>query len=183
MCNPAMLGIGITGGTAILGAQQQQQEAQYNKGIAEYNARVQENEAQKIREAGVEAENAQRQRTAQFLGTQRAQLASRGIELTSGTPLQLQEDTVALGEMDALRIRSNFEDQAEAEETRARLTRAGGTLAQEAGQAGARATLLQGAGQIAGVASKWYTPSSTAAQGPTVAGYAPTYVPGGPAIA
>jgi hypothetical protein len=159
-------------GSAIAGAQQQRQQGVYDRGVAEYNARVQENEAEKVTQAGTEAENAQREKTEQLISTQRAQLAAGNIDVSSGTPLHLQEDTVALGEADALRIRSNYIDRADALRQRAQMTRAGGAMAESAGKQAAFGSLLQGAGGFIGqgVSSKWFSSSSAAnTGGPAIA--------------
>ena len=142
------------------------QQGKYRKGVAEYNARVKENEAQEVRRAGVEEENIQRRKTAELLSTQRAKLGASGIDLDSGSAFQLQQDTATLGEVDALRIRSNFETRADALGTGALLTRQQGGYAQRAGTNQAVGTLLGGTAQVldTGVADKWFKPDSAANQ-------------------
>lgn len=49
----------------------------------------------------------QRLRTAQGIGTQRAAQAANGGEVNNGSNAMLQEDTAALGELDALTIQNN----------------------------------------------------------------------------
>jgi len=150
-------------------ANQQRQQGKFRKGVADYNARVAENEAEQTRNVGVERENLQRRKTAELLSKQRAQLGASGVELTSGSALQLQEDTQTLGEADALRIRSNFEGRAGALDTGAALTTQQGEFEESAGNSAAVGTLLAGAGKAlgSGVADKWFTPSSAATQGVT----------------
>ncbi len=164
MCNPTAVMAVTTIASTFVTAQAQREQGRYQKGVADYNARVAENEAQEVREAGVEAENIHRQKAAQLLAKQKAQLGAAGVELTSGSPLQLQEDTVTLGEADALRIRSNFERRAEALETGAVLTRSRGEAAKDALNKQATGTLLSGIGETidTGVADKWFTPNSAA---------------------
>lgn len=175
MCSPTAV---ILVASTLMSAQSQAQQSeyqqdvgQYEKGVAEYNARVSENEAQEIRAAGVESENLKRTETAQLLAKQRAQLGASGVQVGSGSAFQLQEDTVTLGEADALRIRSNYEAEAEAKETGAVLTRSQGELAESKGDfakttsdAKVTGTLLSGASAVAGtgVADKWFTPDSSA---------------------
>lgn len=165
MCDPvSMATIAVVQGTYT--AYQRVQEGKYQRGVAEYNARVAENEAQETINKGVEAENIQRQRTAELISKQRAQLGAANIDLGSGSALQLQEDAATLGEIDALRIRSNFEDQAESLETGAEFTREAGRQAERAGNMQAFGTLLGTAATVAGtgVADKWFTPSSASVQ-------------------
>lgn len=141
-------------------------QAKLQEGIAKVNARNQENEAIKTRNKGVEEENRQRALTAQLLGKQRAQLGANGVLTDLGSALQLQEDTVQLGESDALRVRGNFADQAESidqgatntlfqGEADAAATRAKGSAAFTSGLIGAASVGLP-------VASKWYSSKSAA---------------------
>ena len=172
MCDPVTLSAvaSITG--AVAAGYQQVQQGRFQQGVADYNARVAENEAEETRNAGVEEENKQRQKTAQLLSKQRAQLGASGVDLTSGSALQIQQDTQTLGEVDALRIRSNFENQATSLETGADLTRTEGANARSAGFGRAAGTLLSGAGTAlgTGVADKWFTPASAAKQPLTLVG-------------
>lgn len=164
MCEPTTIMAVMTVASTAVQMQAQRQEGRYKRGVAEYNARVAENEAQETRAAGVEAENIQRRKTALLLSKQRAQLGAAGVELGTGSALQLQEDTVTLGEADALRIRSNFEAKVGSLETGAALTRSQGAFAESIGKARAAGTLLSGAGKVidTGVADKWFKPDSAA---------------------
>lgn len=164
MCEPTT----IMAATAIVStaftANQQIQQGKYQKGVADYNAAVAENEAQEVRKAGVESENLQRRRTAELLSKQRAQLGAANVDLSSGSALQLQEDTQTAGEVDALRIRSNYDAQVASLQTGAGLTRNQGEFAEQSGRTSATGTLLQGASTVlgTGVADKWFTPKSAA---------------------
>lgn len=164
MCNPALAMVAVTLVSSAYSANQQRQQGEFQRGVVEYNAKVAENEAEETRRAGVEQENIQRRRTAELLSKQRAQLGAANVDLSSGSALQLQEETVALGEADALRIRSNFENRAVALETGAALTQGQGAFAEQAGRGAATGTLLQGASSAlgTGVADKWFTPTSAA---------------------
>lgn len=174
MCEPTtvMAVVAVVGGA--FSANQQRQQGKFQESTADYNARVAENEAEATRNAGTEAENIQRQKTAELLSKQRAQLGAANVDLSSGSALQLQEETVALGEADALRIRSNFSNRAGALDTSADLTEREGAFAADAGNTdagntGAAGTLLSGASTTlgTGVADKWFTPNSAAVTGAT----------------
>lgn len=171
MCEPTTIAAVATVASTVLVARGQYQQGRYQRDVAEYNARVAENQAQEVRTAGVEAENIQRRKTAELLAKQRAQLGAANVELTSGSPLQLQEDTVALGEADALRIRSNFEAQARSLETGADLTLSSGEAAASLGSQQAAGTILSGTAATIntgvfdqGVSDSWYTSNSAANQ-------------------
>ena len=164
MCEPTTILAAVTLISGAFQANQQRQQGKFQKGVADYNARVAENEAQETRRAGVERENIQRRRTAELVSKQRAQLGAAGVDLGSGSALQLQEDAIVQGEADALRIRSNFENRAGALETGAALTERQGEFAEAAGNNAAAGTLLKSVGNAAstGVADKWFTPDSAA---------------------
>lgn len=164
MCEPTTIMTAVTIASAAFTAQQQRAQGKFQKGVAEYNARVAENEAEETRAAGVERENIQRRKTAELISKQRAQLGAAGIDLGSGSALQLQEDAEILGEADALRIRSNFEARAGSLETSAELTESQGEFAESAGRNAAVGTLLSGTASAlgTGVADKWFTPNSAA---------------------
>ncbi|QZI92144.1 hypothetical protein PODOV073v1_p0019 [Vibrio phage PS25B.1] len=164
MCNPMAIQAAVMIAGAAYSADQQQKQGKYQRGVAEYNAQVAENEAEEVRAKGVEEENLQRRRTAELLSKQRAQLGAANVDLGSGSALQLQEDTIALGEADALRIRSNTDAQYESLQSQSYLTKNQGENAEQAGKGAAFGTLLQGAGSAmgTGVADKWFTPTSSA---------------------
>lgn len=81
--------------------------AQYQAAVARNNQVVAEQNAKFATDAGRRQEAAMRERTAQMIGQQRAQMAANGIDIGSGSALRLQEDTAAVGELDALTIRNN----------------------------------------------------------------------------
>lgn len=161
MCEPATIALTLAVVSTVSQGYAAKQQGKHARGVAKYNARVKENEATLARTKGVEEENAARQRTAQLLSKQRAQLGAANVDLTSGSPLDLQEDTVLLGEVDALRIKGNFERGAGSLEQQAELTLAGGEAEEAGGKAAFGASLLSAAGTT--VAAKWYTPDSAAA--------------------
>lgn len=121
MCDPATITATVAVVSMAYNMQTQEAQAEYEAGVSNYKARVAENDAQRIRNKSVEEENIKRGQTAQLLSKQRAQIGAANIELGSGTALQLQEETLTLGEADALRIRSGYEEQAQALETQAKL--------------------------------------------------------------
>jgi hypothetical protein len=167
MCEPTTI-MAVTAVTAAASAAYtgytQVQQSKYQAGVNEYNAAVAENEAQEVQNKSVEEENLQRRRTAELLSKQRAQLGAANVDLGSGSALQLQEDTIALGEADALRIRSNYDAQVESLQSQSDLLTNQADFNRSAGQSAAVGSLLQGAAGVAGsgVADKWFTPTSSA---------------------
>lgn len=164
MCEPTTIMATAAVVSGAYTANQQIQQGKYQQGVAEYNARVAENEAQEVQNKSVEEENLQRRRTAELLSKQRAQLGAANVDLSSGSALQLQEDTVALGEADAMRIRSNYDYQVDALEQEAEFQRKSGEAARDASRSAAFGTLLKTGASVlgTGVADKWFTADSAA---------------------
>ena len=164
MCEPTTIVMAVA---AVATAFQQVQQGKFEQGVAKYNTRLAENEAENTRNAATEAENDQREQTAQLISRQRAQLGAAGVDLESGSALQLQTDAAALGEADALRIRSNFDQRVGALESQATLTKAEGDFVRSNSKTKAFGTLLSASADImnTGVADKWMTSKSAAAQG------------------
>ncbi len=153
--------------SAYYTSEAQKNEGEYQSGVAKYNKRVAENTAQKERNRGTEEENIQRRKTAELLSKQRAELGASNVSLEAGTALQLQQNTVALGEADALRIRANTEQRVSALMTKGELLGKDAENALTAAKNKSTGTLLSGAASVAGtgVADKWFTPDSAAVAG------------------
>ena len=82
-------------------------QSRYENSIAQANARMAAFQAEDAERRGrVEASRLLRQ-TKGLIGKQRAAFAGQGIELDSGSALDIQEETAALGAADALTIRNN----------------------------------------------------------------------------
>lgn len=162
MCDPVTA---LVVASTVVSTASAYQQGQYQEDIAEYNARVSENEATRVRNIGVDEENKQRRQTAELISRQRTQLAASGVDIGTGSALQLQEDAALLGEIDALNIRENFAEQATALERGTVSGRSQGRAAARAGTTQAFGTLLSGGAKVAG---KWYTPNSSVPDSATV---------------
>lgn len=162
MCDPATIGIITTIGSTALSAYSAYSTGQSQKAAAAYNSRVAENEAQSSRNMANEAENAQRLKTSRLLSKQRAQFGAANIDLSSGSALQLQEDTITLGEADALRIRTSGDSQFDASMNQSTLETTKGNAAESQSFLNIGSSLLSGAGGVinSGVADKWFTAES-----------------------
>ena len=114
MCDPTGITpslIMMAVSAAMTAASQYQQQKSANK-QAEFRARVADQNAKTKRklanyaiEKGRLEEQRQRVKTARLKGTQRAGYALAGVEMDTGSPLDMLEDTAALGEIDALNVR------------------------------------------------------------------------------
>lgn len=81
--------------------------ARYQAGVARNNQIIAEQNAKFAEDKGNVEEQAQRQKTAQMIGAERALAGGAGVDVNTGSPLRLQSDTAMMGEMDALTIRNN----------------------------------------------------------------------------
>jgi hypothetical protein len=101
---------GACHGIDILGAnnaRMQADQAGYMAQVARNNQQVAQWNAQRALQQGQVQEDQQRQKTAQAIGTQRANLASQGGDIGSGSNVDLIGDTARAGAFDALTIRGN----------------------------------------------------------------------------
>lgn len=128
MCPPAALaGAGAFGGlstvltvastalsffSSMSQARAESRAAQHNAQVAAQNQKFAEERAQDAKARGAREEKQHRLQVAQILGEQRAGFGAGGVTVGSGSPLDVQGDTAALGELDALTIRSNAEREA-----------------------------------------------------------------------
>jgi len=172
MCDPVTA---LAVGSTVLQAYSQFEQGQTAKATARFNAREQENQAVETRNAGTIEENKLRRETSELRERQRSQLAANGVDVNTGTALSLQEDTTTIGEVDALRIRSNVDNRATSLERSAEVTKIQGDNAARAGIIGAGSTLLSGAGKAfsgtgGNVNSKWFGPNSSAVTGGGIGG-------------
>ena len=140
----------ITAVTSAYSAYSSLQQGKREKEVAEYNARLAENEATRARNKGVIEERKHREKVQQLISTQRAISGASGVDINSGAPLKLQEDAEILGEADALQIRSNFGDIASASDQEAALTRYEGEAAYSRGVSGAVASAGKAATAVYG---------------------------------
>ena len=168
MCSPTLVVTAISAVSTVAQGYAAKQKDKYDNSVAQYNTRVQENQATMTANKGVQAENAQRQRTAQLIAQQRAQIGANNISLNSGSASSLIQDTSMLGEMDALQIKSNYTQRVGSLGQQANLTRNQGAAALSAGNtAFSNSILSAGAGFVGSkaVADKWFKPDSLAKTG------------------
>jgi hypothetical protein len=152
------LGLTALGGvTGALGAIQQGKaqaaSARFNAAVAGINAQQAERNAQMASEAGM-AQAAMRERqTRAEVGQLKANQAASGIDVNSGSALDVRSSAAELGELDALTVRSNatkeaygYSTQANSFRNEAGLENAEAENDETAGNVGAASTLLGAAG-------------------------------------
>ncbi|MBD1412793.1 hypothetical protein NUJ30_08765 [Burkholderia contaminans] len=153
----------VSAGVAAYGAikqgQAQSAALQYQAQVAANNQKIANQYAQQAIADGENKVAAKQQQTAQMIGAQRAAMAANGIDLDSGSPLRLQQDTAKLGNVDALTIRNNaareaygYQVQGLSYGQQAQLDEAGASNAVTAGNLNAFSSIIGGASSIG---SKW----------------------------
>lgn len=171
MCD---LSMALMLGSTLLGAAGQVQQgkaaaaaANYNAKVQEMNAQLSERRARDAIERGAAEEQRKRMEVAKISGQQRAAMAANGVDLGFGSPLDTLVDTAVLGELDALTIRSNtyreaYDRRVEAANQRAgaNLSRMEGKAAKTGGYLAAAGTVLTGAGNMYGQYQKTKYPSA-----------------------
>ena len=82
-------------------------QAKYQMQVANNNKILTERYARDAEARGQAAVQRQQIQTKQLRGRQRAALAANGVQLDEGSALDITSDTLMIGELDALTIRSN----------------------------------------------------------------------------
>jgi len=159
----AIVASSVTGGISSY-QQGKSQQAMYNyqAQVAEQNAKIAKDNAAMERQTGIEEARLQRMKTLRAVGSQQAAMAANGIDVTQGTPLDIIEDTSAMGELDALQIQTNYERKALSYEqqsnnyiNQANTDIIAGKNAYKTGLINAASTGLNGISKTVGVSEKW----------------------------
>lgn len=117
----ALLGVSLVttaigAGVSAMGAQQQAEASaasnRYQAQVAANNALIAEQNARYAREAGQSQAYQNQYKIRQAVGAQKAQQGASGIDVNSGSPLDVRVSTAELGELDTLTILNNAEREA-----------------------------------------------------------------------
>ncbi|OPX89060.1 MAG: hypothetical protein A4E53_01668 [Pelotomaculum sp. PtaB.Bin104] len=119
-------------------------EAKYTSSQLQFNSKLADFQAKDAERRGVEEANAYRVKVKQLIGSQRAAMAAQGIEINADSALEIQEETAALGEQDAMTIKNNAFLEATGYRIQALDYRSQSRYAEISGKARARNTLLTG---------------------------------------
>lgn len=144
---------GLTAAGAVYSAYSQYQAGRYSQRVAEVNAEMARRAAADATIRGNNEEAALRERNYRLMGAQQAAYASSGVDLGSGTPLDVVSSSAGLGELEALTVRNNAAREAYGYTTQATQYEAEGALARYRGNAGAVGSLLSGIGATASMAA------------------------------
>ena len=159
---------GVVGGVSSY-QQGKAQQAQYNyqAKVNEENAKIAQENANVQRQQGIEEARLQRMKAIQTIGSQQTAMAANGVDVTSGTSVDVIADTAAMGELDALQTQYNYESKARGYEVQAGNFKNQGNLdviagknAYSAGKMNAISAGVKGLGEtsnsVTQVATKWF---------------------------
>ncbi|SFQ45827.1 hypothetical protein SAMN05216229_12311 [Geopseudomonas sagittaria] len=133
----------------VVGAVQSYEQGKYLNKVAKVNAGISERAGRDaVKRGNIDADE-QRQQTGQVLGAQRAAFAANGVDVNSGSAGQVQNDTAALGELDALTLVNNAAREAYGYQVQAIDQRQQGKLAKYQGKMDAIGSILGGAEKAA----------------------------------
>lgn len=123
---------------------------QYQAEVADQNAKLNDFRAEQAGQIGAMQEERHRAKVRQLAGTQRANLAANGVDLGSGTALDMVTETYTMGEQDALMVRYNAMNEAWGFRTEAVNDRNRGRFAKAQGKNAAMGTYLTTAATMSG---------------------------------
>jgi hypothetical protein len=135
----------------------QKAEANFKKAQGEQNARLADMQAADAEKRGNKEANNYMRKVRGVVGSQRAALAASGVDIGSGSALELQADTEALGEYDAAVIRNNAAREAWGYQAQATNFRNQAKFDYMAGKYASRNTLLTGGMQAASYGAESYS--------------------------
>lgn len=159
MCEPTTIMMGIAAVAAAYGAysasESSKAQAEYQSDVAENSAKVSKWQAEDAVTRGGEAAIQKQREAERMRGTQVARLASNGLDISSGTPLAILEDTMFFGQQDANTIRNNAAREAWGYQTQAASSNASAQMYSSVASStnsgvAAGTSLLSSAGQYAG---------------------------------
>jgi hypothetical protein len=153
-------GVGAYG--AIESGEASSASASYQAQVAANNATIANQNAQYATAAGAAQASDQRLKTAATIGAIRTNQAASGLDVNSGSDLDVQSSAKQLGELDALTIQNAAARQAYGYQTQSMSDVASGQLLQSqasqdltAGGIGAGSSILSGASSVAGQGLKY----------------------------
>lgn len=156
MCDPVTLTV-LTVGTTLLGAYSQVQQGKQDQAWSNYQAAQTDADARTERSAAqVEAERIRKLGKRQAAEAE-ATFAGSGVDINSGSALDINRDITAGAEEDASLAILGGNDRAARLNQQATADRLGGASARRAGNINATTTLLQGAASV----SKGWKPSKS----------------------
>jgi hypothetical protein len=116
MCEPTtwimVAGLVLSAAGAAYSVDAGNKAAEAQEDQSKENAKAAEASGRNVTLSAQVEEDRRRQQTRQMLASQRTTFAANGVDMSTGTPLEILGDTAAIGEQDALTIRANAARQA-----------------------------------------------------------------------
>lgn len=150
MCWMAAIPIAMSLAGGMMGAQNARQQGAFQEAMAEQNAAYKEAAAQDAERRGAVDADRYRRQVGQLIGSQRTGFAANGIDVNSGTAAEIQDDTAAFGEFDALTIANNAAREAWGYRVGAQNDLMNGRMAQSNARSAATGSILGGVGSAFG---------------------------------
>lgn len=150
MCWMAAIPIAMSLAGGMMGAQNARQQGAFQEAMAEQNAAYKEAAAQDAEKRGAVEADRYRRQVGQLIGSQRTGFAANGIDVNSGTAAEIQDDTAAFGEFDALTIANNAAREAWGYRVGAQNDLMNGRMAQSNARSAATGSILGGVGSAFG---------------------------------
>lgn len=142
MCAVAAIPFIAMGVSALMSAQQAKAQGAATAEAAQQNAAFANASADDAIKRGEFESDQQRLETRAMIGSQRAGFAANGIDVNSGSAADVQDDTAAMGELDALTIKNNASREAWGYRNQAQQNLLAASNAKKSGQAGMFGSLL-----------------------------------------
>lgn len=167
MCEPIWIATALTAASAYKASANAKDMAQYRSEVAANNASVADQQAADAKARGDVAAAETRRKYAALMGTQRAALAARGLDITDGSANATLQDTAYFGATDEITVRANAAREAWGYKVRA--TNFAGDAAAYQAQADAENPLLSAGlaggqtlfGSANAVNAKWMRPAGS----------------------
>jgi hypothetical protein len=153
------LGVAASTGGAIAGADAAMRQGDYQKQIYDENARISQIQSDDALRRSEEMAGRVRANARKVQGSQRAAYAAQGIDVNSGSAIDVQDETMTMGEQDAMTVSNNAWREAWGYRVEAHNATMKGELAKAAAKNEANNTLLTGGlkalGSLADVSGKF----------------------------
>lgn len=150
--------LAASAGAGVMGALGNIWSGKASKEMAEYKGAVGLINAKQARLQGQAISDAQRRKTSGLIGQQHALQGASGVDVGSGSPVDVRASSAALGELDALTILNNAETKALGFQQQRQLDLAAGEAGETAGYIGAATSLLGAAGSVSDKWLRYKTP-------------------------
>jgi hypothetical protein len=166
----ASAGVGAVG--SIQSGKAASEAASYNATIAEQNRQQALKNANLVSASGEQQAAVQEQKTRAEAGAIKAAQAASGVDVNTGSAVDVQSSAAETGQLSAITVRANaareaygYETQATSFQDQAGLDTANAANAQTAGEVGATGTILGGVGSAAGRYSQFLQKNSAIVAG------------------